>query len=129
VNSRCKFRMRLDQFWQTLPLSLCVLRRAGKPELDVARQFGREMLRLDSKGKKDLLTVNPESIRGKSRQVAKTPSRKKLFAPSRPCEVASSEIDRRRAGDCPPYLWWPTNGGGRVSAVELSFWLTGVLGQ
>jgi hypothetical protein len=84
VNSRRKFRLRLDQYRQTLPLSLCVLWRAGKPELDVAKRLGREMLRLDSKDKKDLLTVNPESFRGKSRQVAKTPSQRKLFVPWRP---------------------------------------------
>jgi len=44
-NRPLEFRLRLDQFLQTFPPSLRELRWAGKPELDVAKQLGREILR------------------------------------------------------------------------------------
>src|ERR1017187_1649775 len=54
----------------------------------------------DTTDKEDVLTVNPESFRGKSRQVAKTPSRKTRFAAcysgwtlrrTAPCELTTAE--------------------------------------
>jgi hypothetical protein len=44
-NLNCGILAKADQFRQTFPPSLRELRWAGKPELDVAKQLRREILR------------------------------------------------------------------------------------
>jgi hypothetical protein len=45
ANYNCGTLKKADQFRQPFPPSLCELRRAGNPKLDVAKQLRREIFR------------------------------------------------------------------------------------